>query len=219
MRLVANAEKMVIAEARRAYTYLNLYDYGVDAVVVNRLLPESVNDPYFASWREAQERHMRRSRYRSRRYPILTARLFDREMYGLEALAALAEDVFEEAGPACGSFSGERRTTSSRTTSGYEVSLQPAAGGEGERGSLEEGRRVVSEGRGYRRNVLLPDSLARLTADGATVEGDRLKVRLRCLRAKSGGGGRCWGWLPTFWCPANAGQGPPDISERPDSRP
>jgi arsenite-transporting ATPase len=39
VRLVVNAEKMVVAEARRAYTYLNLYDYGVDAIVVNRLLP------------------------------------------------------------------------------------------------------------------------------------------------------------------------------------
>ena len=41
VRLVLNAEKMVIAEARRAYTYLNLYDYGVDALVVNRLLPRA----------------------------------------------------------------------------------------------------------------------------------------------------------------------------------
>ena len=59
VRLVLNAEKMVIAEARRAYTYLNLYDYGVDALVVNRLLPETVSDPYFARWHEAQARHMK----------------------------------------------------------------------------------------------------------------------------------------------------------------
>ena len=58
VRLVLNAEKMVIAEARRAYTYLNLYDYGVDAVVVNRLLPDSVSDPYFAQLaRGAGEAH------------------------------------------------------------------------------------------------------------------------------------------------------------------
>ena len=59
VRLVLNAEKMVIAEARRAYTYLNLYDYGVDALVVNRLLPETVSDPYFARWHDAQARHMK----------------------------------------------------------------------------------------------------------------------------------------------------------------
>ena len=84
VRLVMNAEKMVVAEARRAYTYLNLYDYGVDAVVVNRLLPETIKDPYFERWREAQERHMKTIHESFSPIPILTARLFDREMFGLE---------------------------------------------------------------------------------------------------------------------------------------
>ena len=30
----------------------------------------------------------------------------------------------------------------------------------------------------YRRNILLPDSLARLSAAGASMDGDQLKVRL-----------------------------------------
>jgi arsenite-transporting ATPase len=55
VRLVVNAEKMVIAEARRVYTYLNLYDYRVDVVVVNRLLPDTISDPYFKKWQEAQK--------------------------------------------------------------------------------------------------------------------------------------------------------------------
>jgi arsenite-transporting ATPase len=87
VRLVANAEKMVIAEARRAYTYLNLYDYRVDAVIVNRLLPDEVSDPYFEKWREAQERHLALIEESFSPVPVFKARLFDREMYGLEALA------------------------------------------------------------------------------------------------------------------------------------
>ncbi len=120
VRLVANAEKMVVAEARRAYTYLNLYDYGVDAVVVNRLLPESVSDPYFAQWRKAQARHMETIEESFAPLPILTARLFDREMFGLEALAALAEDVFEEAEPLDLLFR-ERTHDIVKNGGGYEV--------------------------------------------------------------------------------------------------
>jgi arsenite-transporting ATPase len=41
VRLVVNAEKMVIKEAQRTFTYLNLYGYATDAVVCNRLLPDS----------------------------------------------------------------------------------------------------------------------------------------------------------------------------------
>ena len=146
MRLVANAEKMVIAEARRAYTYLNLYDYGVDAVVVNRLLPDAVNDPYFARWREAQERHMKTIEASFAPIPILTARLFDREMFGLEALAELAEDVFEEVDPLRPSVP-RRDPRHRQERERVRRDLLPAAGGEGEHGSLEEGRGVVGEGR------------------------------------------------------------------------
>ena len=38
-RLVVNPERMVIAEARRTYTYLSLFGYRVDAVIANRVLP------------------------------------------------------------------------------------------------------------------------------------------------------------------------------------
>ena len=54
VRLVVNPEKMVIAEARRTYTYLSLFGYRVDAVVVNRIIPDTVTDPYFGKWKEIQ---------------------------------------------------------------------------------------------------------------------------------------------------------------------
>ena len=44
-RLVMNPEKMVIAEARRTYTYLGLFGYAVDSAIVNRVLPDVVTDP------------------------------------------------------------------------------------------------------------------------------------------------------------------------------
>ncbi len=58
MRLVVNAERMVIKEAQRTYTYLNLYGYPVDAVICNRLIPDSVTDPYFQAWKDAQREHL-----------------------------------------------------------------------------------------------------------------------------------------------------------------
>src|SRR3712207_1860350 len=122
VRLVVNAEKMVIAEARRAYTYLNLYDYGVDAVVVNRLLPDEVSDPYFARWREAQERHLETTEISFSPIPILKARLFDREMYGLEALNALADAVFDGVDPLAMLFRGTTHEIT-KNGEGYDVVL------------------------------------------------------------------------------------------------
>ncbi len=177
VRLVVNAEKMVIAEARRAYTYLNLYDYGVDAVVVNRLLPDTITDPYFERWREAQGRHMATIDESFSPIPILKARLFDREMFGLEALEALADDVFEEAEPLQMLFRGASHDIV-KNGSGYEVIFYLPLVEKGEVDLSKRGSELLVKVGSYRRNILLPDALARLSAVGATVEENRLKVRL-----------------------------------------
>src|ERR671934_634352 len=94
VRLVVNPEKMVIAEARRTYTYLSLFGYRVDAVVVNRIIPEEVEDPYFGKWKDIQREHLETVRESFQPVPILTARLFDREMVGIDLLAEMGEEVY-----------------------------------------------------------------------------------------------------------------------------
>src|ERR671933_3015854 len=54
IRLVMNPDRMVIKEAMRTFTYLNLYGYLTDAVVVNRVFPEEVEGGYFGAWRAVQ---------------------------------------------------------------------------------------------------------------------------------------------------------------------
>jgi arsenite-transporting ATPase len=178
VRLVLNAEKMVIAEARRAYTYLNLYDYGVDALVVNRLLPESVSDPYFARWHDAQTRHMRTIEESFDPIPILTARLYDREMFGLEALGALAEDVFEDDEPLGVLFRGATHDIV-RNGDGYDVVFNLPLAEKRNVDLSKKGAELLVKVGNYRRSILLPDALARLSAAGASFEGGSLKVRLK----------------------------------------
>jgi len=55
VRFVVNLEKMVIREAQRAYTYMNLFGYLVDAIFVNRVLPDEMGDPYMKRWKEIQK--------------------------------------------------------------------------------------------------------------------------------------------------------------------
>ena len=177
IRLVANAEKMVVAEARRAYTYLNLYNYGVDAIVVNRLLPDEVEDPYFEAWRESQEKHLRTIEESFAPIPLLTARLFDREMYGIEALSALSEDVFEDTEPLDIMFRGATHDISKRD-GGYEVILHLPLADKKSVDLSKRGSELLVRVGGYKRNILLPDSMTRLEAAGASIENGKLTVRL-----------------------------------------
>jgi arsenite-transporting ATPase len=94
VRLVVNAEKMVIAEARRTYTYLSLFGYRVDAVIANRIIPDHVTDPYFVKWKEIQAEHLTTIRDSFQPVPILTARLFDQEIIGGDLLEQLGQEVY-----------------------------------------------------------------------------------------------------------------------------
>jgi arsenite-transporting ATPase len=98
-RLVVNPERMVVSEARRTYTYLTLFGYAVDAVVVNRVLPENIDDPYFARWQEIQQEHLGRIEESFADVPVLRLRLFDDEMVGEERLRILGEELYGDRDP------------------------------------------------------------------------------------------------------------------------
>src|SRR5437764_24495 len=54
VRLVTNAEKMVLRETQRAYVYFSLHGLTVDRIIVNRLFPVELHDEFFDKWRELQ---------------------------------------------------------------------------------------------------------------------------------------------------------------------
>jgi len=95
LRLVMNPDRMVIDEARRTFTYLNLYGFLTDAVVVNRVFPHDVG-AYFAEWRETQQRALEEVEAAFAPVPVLRAPYFEREVRGGEMLDQLGDAVFGE---------------------------------------------------------------------------------------------------------------------------
>src|ERR1700735_1227785 len=95
IRLVMNPDKMVIGEAMRTFTYLNLYGYLTDAVVVNRLFPAGVGD-YFAAWRRVQEEHLELVHSAFAPLPVLCAPYFEQEVVGPVMLDRLSDALFAE---------------------------------------------------------------------------------------------------------------------------
>jgi len=99
VRLVLNLEKMVVKEAQRAFTYLCLYDYLTDLVVVNRVLPDEVTDEYFNAWHRSQKKYDALVDTAFSPVPIRRTPLFDHEIVGLDSLAEMAASIFDGADP------------------------------------------------------------------------------------------------------------------------
>jgi arsenite-transporting ATPase len=96
IRIVMNPERMVVREAQRTFTYLNLYGYLTDAVVVNRVFPDDVAGGYFSAWRDVQQRQLDFVEEAFAPVPVLRAPFFEQEVMGLEMLTRLGEEVFGE---------------------------------------------------------------------------------------------------------------------------
>jgi arsenite-transporting ATPase len=99
LRLVMTPDRMVVKEAMRTFTYLNLFGYLTDAVVVNRVFPEEV-DGYFGGWREVQSEQLELVESGFAPVPVLRAPYFEREVLGAEMLDRLGGELFADAEPA-----------------------------------------------------------------------------------------------------------------------
>src|SRR4051812_24519101 len=98
LRLVMTPDRMVVDEARRTFTYLNLYGFLTDAVVVNRVFPADVG-AYFDGWRERQQAQLRDIEDAFAPVPVLRAPYFPDEVVGPEMLDKLARELFGELEP------------------------------------------------------------------------------------------------------------------------
>ena len=175
VRLVVNPERMVIAEARRTYTYLSLFGYHTDAVIANRLLPDAVTDPWFKAWKETHAEHLSAIEAGFAPLPVLKAELAAEELVGLDRLRHFADTLYGDTDPAAVLHAGEP-VRIERRPDGHVMSLElPFV----DRDDIDLGRRdgelLVRVGP-YRRAVVLPDSLRRREVAGARMVGDRLEI-------------------------------------------
>ena len=99
VRLVMTPDRMVVAEAMRTFTYLSLYGYLTDAVVVNRVFPEELDGTYFGAWRARQQEELVRVREGFAPVPVLRAPYFEAEVIGAAMLDRLADAVFGDGRP------------------------------------------------------------------------------------------------------------------------
>ncbi len=174
VRLVMTPERMVIDEARRTFTYLNLYGFLTDAVVVNRVFPEEVG-AYFGPWRERQQEHLQAVEEGFGPVPVLRAPYFEEEVVGERMLDRLAGALFADTDPATVLHSrlGEKLVMGRE---GASLTLELPFAERGETTLRKIGAELVVAVDGHRRTLLLPPALADYRATSARLEDGALCI-------------------------------------------
>ncbi|MGH2737226.1 MAG: ArsA family ATPase, partial [Actinomycetota bacterium] len=176
VRLVVNPEKMVIAEARRTYTYLSLFGYRVDAVIANRIIPDEVSDPYFVKWKNIHAEHLQTIEESFQPVPILRVRLFDQEMVGTELLDQMGQEVYGD-GDATRLLHRDVPIRVRKRGPWYVLSMRLPFVARGDVDVHRKGDELYVRVGSYKRNIVLPHALQRLEVKQARFNEDGLEVR------------------------------------------
>jgi arsenite-transporting ATPase len=176
VRLVLNPEKMVIKEAQRTFTYLNLYGYATDLVVCNRVIPEAVSDSYFQAWKETQERYYQQVEEAFAPLPILKAPLMEQEVMGLAMLERFGEAVYGALDPTAVLHQGQIHQIR-QEDSQYVLTLTVPFITKEEISLSQVGDELVVQVGNFKRNIILPRALVGMESRGAKLEDDRLSIR------------------------------------------
>ncbi|MCS3758196.1 ArsA family ATPase [Salinibacter ruber] len=178
IRLVTNPEKMVIEEARRAFTYLQLYGYGVDSVVVNRVLPEDEVPAasFFEGYVESQREYLEEIEQSFRPLPILQVPHLGEEVFGAERLGRIGDAMYAERNPT-DVFYDEPTFTVEEDGDAYVLNLRLAFATEADVDVRQLGDQLVVQVVNQRSNVILPNFLNYYHMTSAALEEGWLRVR------------------------------------------
>lgn len=176
LRIVTVPEAVPVAEARRNHTWLHLYGFTVDAVVVNRVLSDAALAGYFDAYRARQAGALTSVAEGFGDLPIFWIDLQPSEVVGVAALSALAGGLYGDTDPAAVLAVGSPYKVA-RAGTGWELSL-PLPGVVREELTLDQhGTDLVVAVRGQRRVLALPDALVGRDLTRAKLDDGRLSVR------------------------------------------
>jgi len=175
IRLIINPEKMVIKEAQRAYTFFNLFGFSVDLIIVNRVLPQEIEDPYFAQWKAIQEDYLNLIEECFSPLPLFSLQLFSQEIVGISLLEKIGREVYKDKDPTQLFFS-QKPVNIEKQNSRFILSLSLPFVEKKNLDLTQKGEELVVRAGNFKRNILLPRILLNYSIKGAKFEGERLRI-------------------------------------------
>ena len=174
-RLVLNPDRIAVAETRRSFTYMGLFGFPVDAIMINKVLPADVEEGYFKQWHQLQQEQLDEIERAFLSCRLFRIRYLDREPAGIDELLAFGEEIFGDVEPdACCSESRivQFARQDGKTTLALLVpNLDKAA--------LDLGRKeneLIIRAGPHHRVLTLPDSLSDVEIDNAAYDDGSLTI-------------------------------------------
>jgi arsenite-transporting ATPase len=176
VRLVTNPEKIVLKETQRAFMYFSLYKMSTDAIIMNRILPQSIHDDYFEDWRVRQGEYIRQAETYFSPIPLFPVNLFRGEILGTDRLASLAQEIYGDRDPLERFFDGESYSLV-KVNGKYQLTIKLPFIEKKDVDLNKISDELIIRVGGFKRHILLPRQVAASKSVSAKLDGADLSVQ------------------------------------------
>lgn len=183
LRLVAVPEKMVVEETKRNYMYLNLYNYNVDGLFINRVLPKELDTNFFNEWVTLQDMYIEELAQVFGNIPVSYIKWYEMDLNGINAIDRLVSDVLTD--ESLFEIKAVRPNESyEKNKEGYLLTVNLPVAKKEELNLFETGKDIILRIGNFKRNIPLPDSLKNYRVASAKLEEDQLVIQFKIMEGE-----------------------------------
>lgn len=175
LRIVTTPEKIVVKEAKRNFAYLHMYDYNVDAIIVNKVYPKSSLEGYFNQWIENQQNSLQDIRQSFFDIPVFEMEFLKHELRTVERLKVAADMVYRDTDPAA-VLAVQSIFVLEKVQEKYCLKIALPFVDKQELELEQKGEELALTIKNERRNLILPPKLREYEVAGAKYEDNVLKI-------------------------------------------
>ena len=176
IRLVTMPEKMVVEETKRNYMYMNLYNYPVDGVYINRILSKDMEQTFFDQWVKIQSGYIEELEEVFANIPIYRVAWFDTDLNGLEGIDRIVDTVLKDRDvfSVNSDIKGERFEQDDES---YQLYIPLPFAAKDKVDLHISGTDVIIKIGNFKRNIPIPNTLRSYEISGAKFVGEELQIR------------------------------------------
>ena len=175
IRIVATPAKMVVEETKRNYMYVNLYDFNVDGLYINRILPADMGNDFFDQWIVLQREYVQSLKETFSALPITEIPWYDEELRGVENIRRIVDDALTGKDIFAARVITERERFEA-VEGGYRLMVSLPGADKSCVDLYQASADIVIKAGNFKRNIPLPNTLKSYVITGAKFEEGCLEV-------------------------------------------
>lgn len=179
IRIVTTPEKIVVKEAKKSFAYMHLFDFNVDAVIINKIFSEEGASGYFQKWIDIQNKSIQDIFESFNPIPVLKVELMNKEVREYENLIKMGNCIYNEVDPYEIMFQGKIFEIEKSQEGGYNFLVNIPFINKEDLDLYQKGDELSIAIKNEKRNFILPQKLHSKEINGANYKNGKLIINFK----------------------------------------